>query len=92
MFPDFIDACGYNDPEDESKVRAPAWFPAHFSPFSRSAHETASIGYPARIVQVSFPLLLNGPISVLRQALGVVSCSAVVEAESLALFAYLQCV
>lgn len=23
MFPDFIDACGYNDPEDEGKVRAP---------------------------------------------------------------------
>lgn len=23
-FPDFIDACGYNDPEDESKVGAQA--------------------------------------------------------------------
>lgn len=22
MFPDFIDACGYDDPEDEGKVRA----------------------------------------------------------------------
>ena len=30
MFPDFMDACGYSDPEDESKVRAACVSPPVF--------------------------------------------------------------
>lgn len=33
MFPDFIDACGYNGAEDESKVRVLTQFPHSLVPF-----------------------------------------------------------
>lgn len=74
MFPDFIDACGYNDPEDESKVRTPAWFPVLFRPFpevhvkqrpSAALRELGRFPFPQRAVR-----LLQGPISVLCWALG----------------------
>ena len=43
MFPDFIDACGYHDAEDESKVRAPRGSRSFWPLFCKCARSSAHL-------------------------------------------------
>lgn len=46
MFPDFMTACGYQDPEDEQKVR-PHWsYPLPYSALTCALFTLAMILYP----------------------------------------------
>lgn len=72
MFPDFVDACGYSDAEDDSKVRARAG-PVLPRPFSGSDHGTVSLSCRTQTPPKSCFLVASVgrvPVSVLGLAPG----------------------